>query len=296
MEDLYTCILCDSDNITSVCQQNNFFQCSSCGLIFDNPRPSLKEIADYYASEQQYVLWLSQEGERDKLWERRLKLIQKYVSSGDLLDVGTGIGQFLVHARRAFDVLGTEISKDAIKISREKYGLEILEGSIENIFIDRKFDVISLIHVLEHVPFPRQFIESCLHYLKPNGHIFIAVPNDIENIKTVLKKVYAKVFYKGNKYGKIGLMRIDLKNSQREIHLSHFTSKVLSHLLKSLKMEILEVSLDPFSVHRGIQKWKHLIFYYLCRLIYIISGRNFYETIWIVARKNPSNCEIPDFN
>src|SRR5687768_13082588 len=137
METLSACILCDSPRLEVACAQNAFARCEACGLVFDNPRPTQAAIVDFYSQHDKYDNWLAEEHGRNALWKRRLRLVRRHCPSGKLLDVGTGIGQFMHFARAHFEVTGTEISSTAIRIARDKYGLELRQGTLETLEFER---------------------------------------------------------------------------------------------------------------------------------------------------------------
>src|ERR1700730_1531854 len=93
------CNVCDSRTLETVDPACNIAQCSACGYIFDNPRPTLEELVKFYSRPSQYDSWLEELAIRQEAWERRLGKMQSTKKSGSLLDVGTGIGQFLATAR-----------------------------------------------------------------------------------------------------------------------------------------------------------------------------------------------------
>ena len=100
---------------------------------------------------------------------------------GSLLDIGTGSGVFLKSAKEAgFDCYAHDISdnhhKKITKIIPES---KIYYGDVKD--IPEKFDVISAIHVLEHITTPNVFLNTIRNKLKKNGKILIQVPNAIEN-------------------------------------------------------------------------------------------------------------------
>lgn len=99
---------------------------------------------------------------RDRLWTRRIRKMSQHQRAGTLLDVGTGIGQFLNLARADYSlVLGTEISTSAIKIAKRLYNLDILKATIQSLDNDQQFDNITAFHVLEHAHQPAAFLERC---------------------------------------------------------------------------------------------------------------------------------------
>ena len=189
MENLTVCNLCNSSNIWLVDKNTNICRCKDCGYIFDNPRPALNEIIDYYSQKNKHDSCLCEAQERVLLWKRRLAVIKKYKSSGRLLDIGAGIGQFLFFAQSDFKVKGTEVSKSAIEIAKQKYGIILAEGLIENISFDSKFEVITLFHVLEHVLDLNLCCARILSVLKTGGILIIRVPFR-ENLSQYLEVTY----------------------------------------------------------------------------------------------------------
>src|ERR1039457_4859130 len=154
LETLSACPLCGRETIRTIDTATNICECEPCGYVFDNPRPAVDELIAFYSQPTKYDSWLAEEKARDLLWERRLKLLLPELNRGSLLDVGTGIGQFLDVARPHFSsVCGTEVSESAIAIARKKYGLDLLRGEIGTIdFGSMRFDNVTLFHVLDHVP------------------------------------------------------------------------------------------------------------------------------------------------
>ncbi|MCP4685029.1 MAG: class I SAM-dependent methyltransferase [bacterium] len=293
LEHLSSCNICSSTNIASVDETRHFSQCSDCGYIFDSPRPTQESICAFYSRPMQYDDWLSREREREVLWKRRIRKMRRHRRQGSLLDIGTGIGQFLDLARGYYsEVYGTEVSERAIEIAREKYGLEIAAGDLMEAKLpaDVLFDNISMFHVLEHVPNPKQIIERCHSLLCSEGILTIAVPNDVLSGKRLVKKRIKRLLARCGvaKYkdvGPLGLPAIDLDGEMDEVHLSHFTPKVLRRLLEDSGFEIVDCNLDPYFVASGFQSLRSTVYYRLMKFLRVLLRRNFYEAIWVVGRK-----------
>lgn len=286
-ETLSHCNLCQSNNLKIIDHDHNICICVSCGFIFDNPRPTIEELISFYSKPSKYDSWIAEENSRDKLWKRRLKKLEKTKKDGTLLDVGTGTGQFLYHAKKNYtEVSGTEVSDSAINIAKEKYGLDIIRGEIEQVVVDKSFDNITLFHVLEHVPNPRTVIEKCWTMLSFNGILIISVPNDVLSLKTRIKAILSKFRKKNqNSVRRCGLPLIRLDGSLNEIHLSHFTPEVLCQLLKKTGFKVIDNSLDPYYAAQGIKLIFFNLYYAFHSLLFSITGKNRYDTIWIAAKK-----------
>ncbi len=271
------CNLCKSKNIEMFDDRVGLYRCADCRYIFDNPRPTLKEIINYYSKGSKYDGWLSNLAPRKVLWQRRVKKMRKNIKKGTLLDVGCGIAQFLDIAKPFYtEVFGTEVSDSAVKIAKEKYNIDIFHGTLDDIdFKNKKFDNISMFHLLEHVNDVNGTIANVYELLNPGGILTIAVPNDIYSLKTIVKKIIGKPYLK----------KIKLDGSIDEIHLSHFTPQVLGAFLESKDFEIIELGPDPYYANEGLKLMRLQIYYFICNLVNKILGINIFDTIWVVARR-----------
>lgn len=292
LETLTSCLSCHNEHLDKIDPSADLCKCPDCGYVFVNPRPTVQSIIEYYSKPTKYDIWISEEKARDALWLRRLRKMRKFKRAGSLLDVGTGIGQFLFKARSFYErVFGTEISESAILVGREKYGMEIMQGELASLSFNQKFDNISLFHILEHVPDPKLLLKKCHNLLSEKGILTIAVPNDLLSwelkVRTMIKKVKNNI--KGgsnNTYGKYGIPRIVLDGTVDEIHLSQFTPESLSRMVKDAGLDILDLSLDPYFAKTGWKLIAHHFHYTIQSLLNRMAGLNRYNTIWLVAKKN----------
>jgi 2-polyprenyl-3-methyl-5-hydroxy-6-metoxy-1,4-benzoquinol methylase len=95
-----------------------------------------------------------------------------------LLEIGCGNGSFLAEMSKVgWQVLGVEPDLQAVKSAR-KLGLDVMHGSLDDIDLDHKrFDAITLNHVIEHVHNPIQTLTKCKNLLSPGGTVSIVTPN-----------------------------------------------------------------------------------------------------------------------
>jgi 2-polyprenyl-3-methyl-5-hydroxy-6-metoxy-1,4-benzoquinol methylase len=297
METLGSCLLCQSGQIEVVDAEWHFCRCAGCGYVFDSPRPTYDELVAFYSRPAKYDHWVREGNARDALWKRRLKKLLPYRRPGNLLDVGTGTGQFLHHAKHFFpSVHGTEISESAIQLAKEQYGLAIDRGQVEEMNLPAAaFDNLTLFHVLEHVPNPVQLVQTCHRLLRPNGILVVAVPNDVlawtSKIKKLGKRMGIKPFAKFSPI--LGISRAGLS---REIHLSHFTPPVLRQLLVRNGFRMVKESIDPYYVARGLMTVVHTAYYFLHKTLRDLVGANRYDTIWMIATKYEGGEVKPDDN
>jgi 2-polyprenyl-3-methyl-5-hydroxy-6-metoxy-1,4-benzoquinol methylase len=285
---LQQCNVCDSAMLEVIDAECNVVRCQSCGYIFDSPRPTLEELIHFYSRPTQYDSWLTELGVRDRLWKRRLRKLRSTRKPGSLLDVGTGIGQFLFLAQDCYtEVYGTEVSSTAIKIAREKYNLNLFQGTIEDLKVpDKLFDNITLFHVLEHVPDPRSVLKTCHSLLSAQGIIVVGVPNEVTSLRASMKRTLVKAGVKKQHHvGKFGLPRISLGSNSDEVHLSHFTPSVLHRLLETTGFSVIESTLDPYYVATGGSRLRADIYYLCCLALQRLFRINAYDTMLVIGRK-----------
>jgi SAM-dependent methyltransferase len=280
------CDVCRSARIHNVDPDFHFCRCDACGYVFDSPRPSAAQIAVFYSQPGKYDSWLREERSRDALWQRRLAKFLPHKAEGNLLDIGAGVGQFLYLARGSFtEVAGTEVSRSAIKIAKDKYGIELYEGEAEALPLPpAAFDNICLFHVLEHVAGPSGLLGRCRELLRPQGTLVIAVPNDVLAWSSWIKKHGKRLRLK--RFQKFSpVLGISRAGGSREIHLSHFTPAVLRRVVEGAGLTVVEESLDPYYVAGGARLLLESAYYGLHRALHALFKINRYETIWMIARK-----------
>lgn len=111
---------------------------------------------------------------------QRMAMVERLTGGpGSLLDVGTGRGELpAVAARRGWRVAGAELMPEAAAAARERFGLDVRTGLLGDAGFDRDaFDVVSAIHVLEHLTDSVGFLRELAAYARPGGYVLIEVPN-----------------------------------------------------------------------------------------------------------------------
>lgn len=101
-------------------------------------------------------------------------------SKGRIMDVGCGSGDILFLLKQVkFDVYGLDISKHAVNLAHKNGLRNVIVGMEDKVetFPDNYFDCIRGSHVVEHMPDPIRFINSCHKKLAKNGTLILATPN-----------------------------------------------------------------------------------------------------------------------
>ncbi len=194
---MLSCSICKS-KVKPLYSLGNFhyFFCSDCNALFLHPKPSEKVIKQYYKSQFEYTAGKKNENRIRKRARIIITKLKKLNPTGKkLLDVGSGFGYFLDEAKKCdLDVTGIEPSKNLHSISINRLiDTNIIYSSFENFYKRNqgvKFDFISLIHVIEHIPNPKDFIRMASKMLNKNGILYIETPNFDSWLAKVEKENY----------------------------------------------------------------------------------------------------------
>jgi SAM-dependent methyltransferase len=101
------------------------------------------------------------------------------VAAGRLLDVGCGKGRFLAAARDAgWRVLGIEFAPESAAAARKAHAVDVISGDFLTAPLEGGFDVITMWHVLEHLPDPAAALVKAAGLLRPGGRLVVSVPNN----------------------------------------------------------------------------------------------------------------------
>ncbi len=98
---------------------------------------------------------------------------------GRFLDIGCGMGGYLLAARRlGYEVLGIEPSLNHGRVARDVLGLPVIHDFFRpGVVTGMQFDLIMLSHVIEHIYDPKPFLDDILSVLAPGGTLLIVTPN-----------------------------------------------------------------------------------------------------------------------
>ncbi|MEE9364564.1 MAG: class I SAM-dependent methyltransferase [Cellulophaga sp.] len=177
---LEACELCGSGEFTNIYKRNEYHshivQCNNCGVTFSNPQVEID-----YKSHGKYIRkHLKNEVGRRKTAQWRIEQIKKHYNNGRLFEIGCSAGLFLDEARKAgFDVSGSELNKDAVDYARKELGLIVHDKiDLSEINNEKKWDVIVMFNLLEHIPKPMEFLSYVTeNMLSENGIMVIEVPH-----------------------------------------------------------------------------------------------------------------------
>jgi SAM-dependent methyltransferase len=153
-------------------------------LLITSPQPNEQDLSKYYESN----LYISHTDSKAGLMAFLYQYVKKYSlalklrlilrlngSSGTLLDIGSGTGDFLKLAKEnGWEAKGVEPNAAARNLAKQK-NLEVFETI--DVLSGQTYDVITLWHVLEHLPNLELATQKIALLLKPGGTLVVAVPN-----------------------------------------------------------------------------------------------------------------------
>ena len=185
-----SCALCRGNDFKRISEKDSKNKgelivcfCNSCSMVSQNPIPTEHQVEQYYATEyrqdykQVFVPKLKHIYRAGNLALNRLGfLTNKNIASGKLLDVGAGGGEFTyVSSQLGFDSTGIELNIGYSNYAKDQYQANVKTGQLAD--VDGKFDVITMFHVMEHIPDPIKTFKKLYDLLNEDGLLFIEVPN-----------------------------------------------------------------------------------------------------------------------
>lgn len=218
------------------------------GFLETIPQPDLEKLPEYYKSDD----YISHTDSKRNLFERTYHIIKKMAlrrklslinsfskQKGTLLDVGCGTGDFLEFSKqKGWRVVGIEPNDQARAIANKKTNNSVYKTNHLLNLENHSFDIITLWHVLEHLPNLEEHIAEFKRLLKPNGTLIIAVPN-YKSYDAKIYKTYWAAF--------------DVPR-----HLWHFSKESIKILMETFKMNVVKMypmQFDAFYVSLLSEKY-----------------------------------------
>ena len=235
------CPVCEGRGIERFCTLGDHYgpgdkweiwHCSACEYGWTLPGITPEELADYYPpaylGDTRKFLDEFDAGtvQRHRSWRRqteKIELVERFKSSGSILDIGASDGSFLLALdsvrwqRHGIEMIEPVV--ELVKVRHPELGLEAGDIYSENLAA-HSFDVITFWHVFEHLYEPHRVLSRVAELLKPGGIVVISVPNFAS---------YQSRFF-GNHWYAFDVPR----------HLHHYSPQSLDHLLGGVGFEVLE--------------------------------------------------------
>jgi SAM-dependent methyltransferase len=211
-------------------------ECSDCRLRMTNPFPDKEKIGNYYESD----VYISHAEESKGIFDSIYNMVRSYmlgrkrkivenssgIKQGSLLDIGCGAGHFLSSLKEnGWNVKGVDASQKARELVKSQFDIHVASPK-DWLNSDKKYDVITCWHSLEHVYEPWVYLEKIKTQLNPDGVFIVALPN------------YEST--DGNKYG------ANWAAYDTPRHLYHFTPTSMEKIMFNNEFLIDEIHRMPF--------------------------------------------------
>lgn len=282
------CHVCASKNHDTYLRARGYCiaVCRDCGLWYANPQPTPEELSEFYAGYDDGEQWREGEEHFNRGIRRAILQVRR---SGAVLDIGCGSGNFLRCMREAgFSVSGIEPSRSGSAYAREEHGIQIHHGMIEDYFealAVPRFDVITMLNVLEHLIDPAQTLLQLRQALAPNGVLAIVVPD--ARFHDVLGRLRRSVGFHDPYW--LEQASSFISGFKLPDHLCSFQPRTLASLLQKCGFRVVALQNAPVvfnaKLHRNVAKfltcWASQVLHYVTFRRVLVG----YSTL-LVARRD----------
>lgn len=175
-------------------QNLDVLECQSCGLVFlssfDHISADFYENSRMHAGESRIEDLVNDAASDD---ERRFQDLQPLLTNRRVFDFGCGNGGFLTRAAKVASLaVGLEPER-RLKAYFQQKQLAVYDDLAE---VNQSFDVITLFHVLEHLPDPLDTLKQLAGKLNADGCLIIEVPNAADALLTLYRSdAFARFTY-----------------------------------------------------------------------------------------------------
>lgn len=181
-DDIHCCVCGNTlhDQFTILYEKPKFsvVECKKCSFTFIPPY-FRKQISYENYKDEKVAAAVRNGNNWVKIQRHKLRydLIKKYKSSGSLFDLGAGWGHFMLTGKMlGYDVYGIEIAEQPYLYSKNDLKLPVDHIDFFEMKEDKKFDIITMWDVLEHIDKADDVIAKCARLTADNGYIVIQVP------------------------------------------------------------------------------------------------------------------------
>jgi SAM-dependent methyltransferase len=224
-------------------------RCSTCSTLYKRPDDPGLALADLYLGgyEQQFAPEVVTAAETE-LSDILARIIELRGRTGRVLDIGCGPGHFIRLARDAgFEVYGAELNPALAEACRRATGAHMFMGGkalADAAATNLKFDVVSMLDLIEHLQDPRDLLETVRKLVRPGGLVAVFTPNHASLIVRMAWTLYT--MSAGRLHGPVD----EIFDS---LHVTYFDLSGLTRLLSDCGYRILHTRLTPYRPERRNQ-------------------------------------------
>ena len=275
------CSVCGNNAFTSL--YAGLVRCTSCDFVTADTYASQQDLHSLYGPEyfcgDEYSDYLGDKAVIQRNLRRWLRTVRKYVPGGSLVEVGSAYGFFLELAQEHYQVVGYDVSEEAVDYANTVLGVpsRCRDFLSDDSLTAGSVDVVAMWDVIEHLEAPEPFVERSAQMLRPGGYLFLTT-GDISS--WLARK-------QGPRWRLI----------HPPTHLQYFSRTTISHLLALKGFDVVRISYPGY--WRSIEQILHGVFVLGRRreppAIYrvlrrVLPGRmsiylNTFDITYVIARK-----------
>lgn len=230
----YPCSVCGSEHTNLRYEVKGFrvVQCTSCKFVFINPRIKNNDLykiyEDNYFSSQNdgygYKNYELTTHLRVKTFQKWMQDILPFVSKskGTVLDIGCASGTFLDLMReKGWEIEAIELDKAMVEKLKGK-NIKVFERPFEEFSSDKKYKLITMFDVLEHIPDLKTTFKKIHELLDDDGVLALITPN----FNSTQRKLFGKKWFQ----------------FKPQEHIQYFSPYTLAKAIEPYGLEIVHVS------------------------------------------------------
>lgn len=239
------CPLCNSDKAKTLTKKKKNYEgsaiCKNCGLVYLSPGYSALWYDEYYSSKERvkevnkirrkmHDYAQKQKIKGQNIYNFFLSEIRNFSLEGkSVFEVGCTAGGILqlFKEKGASVVEGIDLESDYVNYGKEKFSINIQTSSIYDYDNDKKYDIVILRHVLEHLADPIKALKKIKNILSDDGILYVEVPSSFS--MGITKNMHANFIYYHpviyspqtliNALQKSGLAKFSKNQLQRRSHM-----------------------------------------------------------------------------
>ncbi len=214
----------------ALAEHDDIVQCTRCGMVSAISTLRPEEIVDNYSRVEDET-YLKEEAARRELFDWFVTRIERYTTSGKrLLEIGSNVGLFLdVAGAHGWQARGIEPSKWAVEEGVSRYGVELEEGTIEDLEVGSgEVDAIVMSDVLEHLTDPLAALRKLRGMIDEDGLLVLSTVN-LDGLHARLRQGAWPWFIRS--------------------HLHYFGEATLAAMLRLAGFRMVEWTIVPRSFH-----------------------------------------------
>lgn len=248
-----SCPLCHAVHRTTLyrgTRSGDIHRCTACGLVYADPTgeaagprlPHCKDAVEVYELNAAHRLTVLREATG--------------IAGGALLDVGCFDGSFLLAAQaRGFAGQGVEPEAAPAAAARE-HGLAVQETTFAEARFTERFDVVTMIHSLEHMPDPWDTLARARDLLKPGGALLVELPNFACATRWLLGGRWRQFIHDHAVFFEPDTLRRLLDRTGFEVRLIRRVGKMASLRLVADRVERYYSAPAGRALRRAFERWR----------------------------------------